>query len=89
MSADTGPDELAALIGNDDKYRVHVILELCDIKRRVQKLEDRPVTVSSSGDSLSNKFEGAGIALKALLGLIALLAAIGGFVIWVTHGVKP
>jgi hypothetical protein len=55
-------------------------------RERFARIEDQFGTVSSSvtvGEGIKNKFEGANIALKALLGLIALFAAIGGFVIWI------
>lgn len=86
MSTDTGPAEIASLIGDEPRYRTFVVLKLQEHGQRLTSIENKmPAITSSVSDTADTRAQFAG-ARNAILGfgaVLTILAAIGGFVVWI------
>ena len=90
--ADTSPSEIAALIGNDERYRTFVVLKLQDHGNRLTNIENSMGTVKSSvNDYDENKQQLLG-AKRLVVGTSIAIAALYGCVqavFWVIGQLKP
>lgn len=86
--SDTGPAEIAALINDEPRYRTFVVLKLQEHGNRLTNIEAKVAGVSSSVNDYESVKQKADGAKRLFLGTIALVAALGGCILFVIEALR-